>query len=145
MNAGRRRDQRFSRWYTWDYGDCCRYCGACAESIDHAYPISLLAIEAEIYGWKSVWDMPFDLRRHVKVVPCCSECNNHLGNKRIFGIKNRKKSVNKYLKKKYKKYLQKIEWSDDELLELGCSLRTHVKNANGFSVWIKHRIHNTQV
>lgn len=98
-------------------GKICTYCGNPADTRDHVTP----------WSWNSTY------RRRAKAgklgrgqkVPACGDCNNLLNDVPIFTVEGRRAYVAERLAKEAKK--QAPDWSDDELEELGPSLRRRVK------------------
>lgn len=94
----------------------CYYCGCEAEKIDYAPSVKYL-------------DFFLETRESAAycMLPCCIECFSFLIDSREGLIENRKKIVDKGIKKKYKKALSIYErWSEDEISELSLDLQKSV-------------------
>lgn len=94
----------------------CTYCGMPADTVDHIIPIA--------YNYTK-------RRRHSagnsgERVPCCRECNNLLGAKALFSIRERAQEVAECLDRRYSKELNAPAWSEDELIDLGATLRRQI-------------------
>ena len=90
----------------------CFYCGQPATCMDHFPPVSQY-----VHGSDS-W-----------LVPSCSECNSLAGDSIQYTLEQRRAYVREKLSKRYRKLLNMPEWSDEELNELGESLRESVVRA----------------
>jgi len=98
------RATRFEDWFRHRIdGPYCVYCGDFFSEMDH-YP-------------------PATETRQGVLIPSCNECNSILSNLRFERFEDRVKYVKKKLKSRYKKALETPEWSEEELSELGQSLR----------------------
>lgn len=94
----------------------CAYCGT-TDNIqrDHVIPTSYLREKRKFEGdW---------------LVPACAECNRTLSSFLIFNVPDRAVHVLIRYHIKYRKLLHSILWSDDELIELGYSLRQKIRGA----------------
>lgn len=92
------------------------YCGEAASSRDHFVPRAFKA-KIQDLGWAKKGDI---------VVPACRECNS-TANDKVFGTLREKRAyVHDRYRKKYAKVLAMPRWSDEELAELGPTLRTAV-------------------
>jgi hypothetical protein len=95
----------------------CTYCGAWdGNNRDHVVPAS--------YNQ--------NVQRHKKhfkqgtTVPCCGECNVLLGDRLYFSIPSRAAYLLGTYERRYKKLLKQPDWSEEEIEELGPSMRTSV-------------------
>jgi hypothetical protein len=61
-------------------------------------------------------------------VPACHECNNLLGNKMYTTVSSRASYLLPKYKKKYDKLSRLPEWTEEELSELGRTLRSAIEN-----------------
>lgn len=93
----------------------CFYCGDIATSRDHIYPHSL-----QISRRARVWRQ--------EIVNSCSSCNGILGGTNYLLVEDRALAVANYIYKKHRLHAPDIEWSSDELCELGYSLRKSVQS-----------------
>lgn len=102
---------RAAAWRERNY--LCFYCGEMASERDHVIPHSLTSHTIRLWSG-------------CDTVQCCRECNSLLGNK-IFGrMAERVAELAKLFHKKHKLGTGFIEWSDDELNELGYSLKSYI-------------------
>lgn len=109
----------YHQLYTQHYieeGYTCIYCGAPGDTLDHSPPLS--------------WLEPFGIEalRRAKIplttVPCCSECNGLLGDRKLLTVTDRLE----YLEKKYHSLFEKlVRWSDEELEEMGESFQRSIR------------------
>lgn len=107
----------------------CMYCGMSAQERDHVVPHSYAQAEGQTRNW------------HLsKVVPACTECNHLLNNLFHTTIATRALFIAGRLKARYKKLLASPDWNEDELAELGESLRGHVKGEQSKKKLINVRI-----
>jgi hypothetical protein len=60
------------------------------------------------------------------LVPCCGECNSALGARQLWTVFDRLMYLESYYDAYFKR--QKMLWSDDEINELGPSLREAVRH-----------------
>jgi 5-methylcytosine-specific restriction endonuclease McrA len=116
----------------------CTYCGLPADTEDHIVPMSLLArieglstdVRAEILA-----ELPMLIR-----VYACRQCNSVLGNRVYRGIVDRRDAVKDYLRRKHKRLLKSPDWTDEEIDQLGYTLRDHVKNRMELKKVVKARL-----
>lgn len=97
----------------------CFYCGVPADTVDHVPPLSRIS------------DYEFKRLKHERYykVPCCRECNNLAGASLQDNLVARAEHVKDKLSRKYRKHLMAIEWSEDELQELGAVLESKVRQS----------------
>ena len=99
-------------------GYYCFYCGDPANTLDHVPPLSAMeTLDRE----KRKKD-----RIPAALVPCCSECNNALGDRQLWTVFDRLLYLETYYDAYFKK--QKSMWSEDEIEELGPSLKEAVRH-----------------
>ena len=92
----------------------CSYCGEYADTHDHVIPVSYKHVtRANETGNK-------------EAIPCCSECNTTLGNVFLHTVSARAEYLLKRYKKRYKKVINTPDWDDDELQEMGESMRLSI-------------------
>lgn len=90
----------------------CTYCGAWdGNNRDHVVPAS--------YNQN---------KKHFNcdTVPCCGECNVLLGDRLYFTVPSRAAYLLGTYERRYKKLLSQPDWSDEEIEELGPSMRTSI-------------------
>jgi len=96
---------------------CCYYCGAVANTLDHVPPRAvrdLMLSDPAAFG-----------KYDFKEVDCCAECNSALG-KQLWTLKERKRYIAGWLKKRYHKLLEIPDWTEKELNTLAQRLREKV-------------------
>ena len=98
----------------------CIYCGAYADSIDHI-------VSCSYTGHASRKRKSGKVDNGYERVPACRECNNFLYNFLIFDIEERREYVQQRLKERYGSY---VHWTEEELAELGPTLRSAVITGN---------------
>lgn len=89
----------------------CTYCGLAAGTRDHLMP--------------STWTGDA-VRGSVFTVPACAQCNSAIGDRFAMSITDRRKVAQDYLRKRYRKVLQYVDVSADELKEYGPTLRASI-------------------
>jgi hypothetical protein len=72
--------------------------------------------------------------------PACEECNVTLGSKLFVTVETRAAYLLGALSAKYKKLLKGPMWSEDELEELGSSLRMHVEAVQAKACFVRTRL-----
>jgi len=110
----------------------CFYCGDMANTEDHTLPLialqSLLSTNAQPSKDKFI------------VVPACWQCNSILGDRVFPTLGMRKTFVKHALRKRFKKILRLPIWHEDELRELGPTLRSAVVQGIALQRKIKERL-----
>ncbi len=98
----------------------CHYCGQPGVTIDHVPPQSLRTRLGEL-----------GLTGHYTFheVRCCRECNCLLGARPLYTLADRKRFIKRVLRKRYARFVRMPPWSDEQLAELGHTLRTSVLSA----------------
>ena len=109
----------------------CHDCGAPADTKDHIIPISYRR-PARTSG----------MRRSGETVDCCAECNSLLGAKALFTIEERAEEIARMLTRRYKKELNAPIWSEEEIEELGPSLKNSVKAKQFLRDEVMERVRN---
>lgn len=99
-------------------GYYCFYCGEPANSLDHVPPLSAMEVLNKEKRKKD--NIPAAL------VPCCMECNGALGGRQLWTVFDRLLYLESYFDAFFKK--QKALWTDEEINELGYSLRESVRH-----------------
>lgn len=83
-----------------------------------------ISIVARLEFWRS------QVREQIKgglwLIPSCHECNNLAGAIPFVSILEKRQFIKKRIKQKYRKYLKRVMWDDDELVELGKNLQSAV-------------------
>jgi hypothetical protein len=97
----------------------CTYCGCTyGDTLDHVVPFCVISAVH-----RSATSNPNSFGQ---VVPCCKECNTLLGTKLYTTVGKRAAYLAKTLRKRYARHLRAASWTEDELAELGASLRKEV-------------------
>lgn len=94
----------------------CFYCGVPANSIDHVPPRAMRKRMADLGEYFGVW----------VEVPACMWCNSTLGNLALLTLTDRKLYIKQRLRVKFKKLLASHDWTDEQLDELGYTLKTKI-------------------
>lgn len=101
--------------------DQCLYCGEFGASIEHLTPVSL-ANTAIGYTFHDG-----TLKTYNVSTTACNECNSILSAYKLFDPMMRLEAVKKKLSKRYKNYLNRTAWTDEEINELSYSLRAGIE------------------
>ena len=96
----------------------CYYCGDSADTLDHTIPVSFYSTRPTRKGMKSKYTDP------VPVVDCCVECNKTLSNTLIIDVRGRASLIKEKYLKKYQKILNLPRWDEEDIDELGKTLRS---------------------
>ncbi len=74
-------------------------------------------------------------------MPCCGECNS-IASDHVFKTLRAKRSyIQDRLRKKYAKLINGPRWSDEEIAELGSTLRSHILRCRQVQELTIARIH----
>jgi len=114
----------------------CYYCGLPATGIDHVIPQALLR-EFLFFQGEGL-DYPSDVKFYR--VPSCKQCNSALGSRMFRTMADRRQAVKDYLQRKYAKLLRSPDWSEDEMAELGKTLRSHIRGRMALKTLVRQRI-----
>ena len=115
--AGRYYKRKF-RWFPH-----CIYCGMIAEVRDHVFPLS---VAAQLQVWRQ--SVQSELWRGLVTVPACKECNTIAGNEVFRDPLSKRSYIQSRLREKYELDRHNVQWTFEELSELGYSLRTKILN-----------------
>lgn len=107
--------------------DPCYYCGVPADTIDHVPP-------------RAYRDVAMDLGYKQHLVKACRECNNILQARALWTPAKRKKFIKRYLRRKYKKYLEQPGWHHEDMEELGPNLQSIIKQSQSIKTVILQRL-----
>ena len=99
-------------------GYYCFYCGDPAQALDHVPPLSMMEVLDRDKIKKD--------RIPRALVPCCTECNTALGDRQLINVFDRLLYLESYYDAFFKQ--QRAMWSDEEIDELGYSLREFVRH-----------------
>ena len=70
----------------------------------------------------------------------CKPCNSVLGNRLYQTIRERREAVKSHLRRKYRRLLKSAPWSDEDLDELGYTLRTLIEHRMELKKQIEQRL-----
>jgi hypothetical protein len=102
----------------------CYYCGRPASAVDHVIPKAVL---------RSIGDDKESLQKttnhRVLTVPTCRECNTLLGATTQSTLKGRKAYLKERIRRRYKQVLKTPYWNEEDIGELGPTLRQAVRGA----------------
>jgi hypothetical protein len=108
---------KYKRHFTQE-GYYCFYCADPADTLDHVPPLSAMDI------------LNKEKRKKEKIpatlVPCCAECNSALGARQLWTVFDRLMYLESYYDAYFKR--QKMLWTEEEINELGPSLRESVRH-----------------
>jgi hypothetical protein len=99
----------------------CAYCGEPAADKEHVFPKSIVGSNTPV-----VWS--------------CKECNMFAGAILFDSFEEKLDYIQKAISNKYKRQLQIPDWEEHEILELGRSLQTKVREAVAIKSWISKRV-----
>jgi hypothetical protein len=108
---------KYKRHFTQE-GYYCFYCSDPADTLDHVPPLSAMEVLNKEKRKKE--QIPAVL------VPCCRECNSALGSRQLWTVFDRLMYLESYYDAYFKR--QKMLWSEEEIEELGYSLRESVRH-----------------
>ena len=110
----------------------CAYCGSAWDICrDHVIPTSYLR---EKRRYEGDW-----------LVPSCRECNSTLGNELIFNVPDRAYWLLQAYKRKHRKILKSIPWSEEELEDIGPTLRSAIESQEKARNSLTQRINHLRV
>jgi hypothetical protein len=103
--------------YENDSGMDCAYCNECASEKDHIPPL----VWVNNLGQEFFRNLGYSFLK----VPCCSDCNSRLSKRDLFTHKERQV----WLELRLIEVLveNSVEWTDEEIEELGPNLRSYVE------------------
>jgi hypothetical protein len=113
-----------------DNDGLCVYCGEIATQRDHFTPVSVMAVFERL---RNVADGGF-------LLPCCGSCNRIASNKLFKTVGTKRRYIQQRLLEKYGDILRNAEWSDEDLDELGYTLRSHIEKHLKVRETIRRRI-----
>ena len=115
-------ESHYKRKFKWV--SFCVYCGEPAGTLDHVFPISLASkLNLNRAGVRR------ELFQGLSKVPCCLECNVVACDKPFVSILEKRRHIQKTLKKRYRKLLKTPDWDKEELSQVGYALRMDIKGA----------------
>ncbi len=108
----------------------CIYCGVPASSIDHIPPRIMRQRLADLGEYVGTW----------AEVPACRWCNSQIGDLALLTITDRKLYIKQRIRVKFKKLLSSPDWNEEQLSELGYSLKTKIVSAMAKKRLLKQRL-----
>tara|TARA_Y100000590_G_C15537996_1_gene945807 strand:- start:41 stop:661 length:621 start_codon:yes stop_codon:yes gene_type:complete len=107
----------------------CFYCGLPADTVDHVPPLNcVLNLRAE-----------YENLNYLRV-PSCGECNRLGSDEPHIEPFERKDFIQAKIREKYKKYLKAPDWEEEEIEEMGFSLRGSIEAMMALKYLIAYRI-----
>ncbi len=97
----------------------CFYCGEPAQGRDHFVPRSFQQ-RIEDFGWAKKGNV---------LVPACTECNSTANDKVFKTLTAKRAFIHSRYRVRYAKLLDAPHWTQEEIDELGKSLRSHVERS----------------
>ena len=107
--------------------DTCTYCGDAATDRDHLIPQSHSATGVSSFA-RHLW------------VWACGECNILLSDRPLFTVEERGAFLLNRIPERYEKLLNSPVWDDDEIDELGPSLRNTIIEGERKKRWVADRV-----
>ena len=105
----------------------CYYCGSSnPDTLDHTIPVSYYSSEPVRKSRANV--SAVRSKSPVPVVDACGECNRTISNKLIMDVRERASYLKEKYLKKYNRLLKSPNWDEEDLEDLGWSLRSTVEN-----------------
>jgi hypothetical protein len=92
----------------------CVYCGDYAGTRDHLLPVT--------HTGKAV-------RRHVRTVPACRQCNSFIGDAYAPSITERRSIAQSSLRRKHFRLLRSFDYTDDEMDDFGHAMKSSILRA----------------
>ncbi len=108
------------------YIGVCYYCGMIATSFDHFIPRVL--IKEGLFT------------EHQRLIPACQQCNSILGARVFPTLALRREAAKAGIRKKYARILNIPEWTEEEIEELGYTLKTRVRAGWKLKQLIRYRL-----
>jgi hypothetical protein len=112
----------------------CFYCGEDADTKDHIIPVSFY------YSGKRKGRHLTSEYGKENLISSCRECNSIAGNKVFDDVYEKKDFIQQRLKFKYKKVINLPFWSEEEIKEMGSSLRKDIRIEQLARKWVLNRI-----
>lgn len=116
--------KRFNATMTYSFEDIeftttpCTYCGDPAREREHVAPLAVTQYtEAD---WSSEYP--------TKIVPACRECNRIASDHTFRTLSAKREFIHAKLRKRYRRCLETPAWTQEELAELGWTLRSHIQH-----------------
>jgi hypothetical protein len=107
----------------------CGYCGDIATTLDHVTPVSYLFSLLKAGHEKKGY-----------IIDSCLECNLLASNKIFDTFENKQMFIQNAIRRKYKKVLKYVDWSDEEIETMEESFKTNLRAIKNYKKWVKDRI-----
>lgn len=99
----------------------CVYCGEPFDDEEHVFPINELS---------SLEMLEDDERDMLIIVPACRECNGIAGAIRDHSFEDRRDRVKSILRNRYRQYVERPDWDDEEMTDFGEAVGGHIARGN---------------
>lgn len=110
--------RKVNHMYSYLYNNgVCVYCGAPATTEDHFVPLSVAAAMVEVGQFPN---------GALVIVPACMECNSLAGAKVFRSIGSKRRYIHERIEVKHWEALAMPEWNEQELAEIGATMREYV-------------------
>jgi len=127
--AGGHYEKKF-RWVNF-----CVYCGQPKECLDHVFPLSLASgLDLSRPSVKQ------ELFQGLNIVPSCSSCNRIASDYAFINIRLKRQFIQERIRKRYLKKLRAVEWTQEELSEIGYNLKSQIKKLNHNRIILENRV-----
>jgi hypothetical protein len=126
-------NHKYDRHYTAE-GYYCFYCGDPADGLDHVP--SLSSIDTMDYLYRKRNQIP------AVTVACCSQCNGAMSSERLDTVAERLIYLESFYQKVFEK--QNKTWSEEEIEELGFSLKNSIRSSQERLQRYVHKIRGIQ-
>lgn len=110
----------------------CVYCGMDAIARDHLRPFS--------YDNIRTTRSESNYKDLTNIIPACTDCNNMLSNMMFKSIADKAEYIARRLSVRFKKVLASPDWTEEDLSELGHSLKSYVKKTQNKKKLVQARI-----
>lgn len=108
----------------------CVYCGMPADTVDHVPPRHM-RVQIQALGLVGIQE---------REVPACRECNSALGARPLLTVTERRDYMKDFIRRRYKSVLRMKDFTEEELLELGESLRGMIRRNLSMRQIIQQRL-----
>lgn len=108
----------------------CIYCGMPADTVDHVPPRHMRAQLQELQL----------LAVYEREVPACRECNCTLGSRPLLTITERRDYMKDFIRRRYKSVLRMKDFTEEELLQFGESLRGMLRRNLSMKYIVQQRL-----
>jgi hypothetical protein len=109
----------------------CVYCGVAANSIDHVPPQS---------ARPRLLELGLERKYPFFEVEACRECNSALGARGLWTLVARRDYIKKFLRRRYRGFLNIPDWTDTELAQLSPMMLEYTLNGIAIRDFTRDRI-----